>query len=149
MLHHWIIALAPPVKRRPRTAARPGQVTVAQLKRLARYITYARDGRQCRWCGSRGRMNWHHVFSQGGHAHLKADLDNCVILCVNCHLRRWHQGDAREGMAWWAKELGTEKWRSLELRAKSRRGRTDNFAVKAYLEAEAKRIGVTEDASKP
>ena len=58
--------------------------------KYAREIVYARgyvlerDGYKCQQCGSRHRLEVHHVkpLSKGGSPH----PDNCKTLCRNCHI---------------------------------------------------------------
>ncbi len=71
---------------------------------------------------------------------MRWDLDGSFASCKGCHLR-WHSRPV-EGGAWWESEIGSARMASLALRANGKRGKPNMIAIKAYLEAEAKRLGV-------
>ena len=66
----------------------------------------ARDGHQCRLCGSTDRIQVHHIIPyRYSHSH---DLDNLVTLCRSCHSREELKvnGASRDGLkARWQKLL--------------------------------------------
>lgn len=74
----------------------------------------ARDGYRCRMCGSRNRLEAHHVFGRGNQG-TRHDLDNGVTLCEPHH--RYAHGFKPQFLTWAERELGTERFRAL--RAKS------------------------------
>jgi len=48
---------------------------------------YKRDGHQCQWpeCGSRGRLNAHHIKTWAGNPALRFSIANGITLCWRCH----------------------------------------------------------------
>ncbi len=65
---------------------RPGRWA---LKRKAwqsvRHAVLERDGWQCRECGSRKRLEVHHVKRVADHPELAFDPANCITLCTTHH----------------------------------------------------------------
>lgn len=51
--------------------------------------TYDRDKGQCVLCGKKEGLHLHHIFSRGKDK--TNNLDNCVMLCSNCHLNIVHK----------------------------------------------------------
>jgi len=139
-LQRWLLLLAPPRKsvRRasPRTAKR--RATVKELDRLAREIVFERDGNKCRKCGRTDRqLQWCHVYGRRVHS-LRWDLDNSFCGCSHCHMNWWHTFP-KHAMDWWEHQIGTTRFNALTLRASKPR-KTDPELVRAYLEAERKKL---------
>lgn len=70
----------------------------AEAKKRDKYICQrcGRDGRQYQIHGS-------HVFSEGGHPSLSADIENIKSLCAQCHFW-WHENPA-ESFMWFQKKF--------------------------------------------
>lgn len=135
-MQRWLLLLAPPPRKRrvkdPRTAKR--RATVKELDALAREIVFERDGNECRKCGRTDRqLQWCHVYGRQL-KWLRWDLDNSFCGCAHCHMNWWHVLP-KEAMEWWQRELGTSRFRRLELLAAKPR-KVDLGLVKAYLEGE-------------
>ena len=49
----------------------------------------ARDGNECRKCGSTGKLSVHHIDHSGSHKvktfEANNDIENLVVLCDKCH----------------------------------------------------------------
>ena len=45
-----------------------------------------RDEYQCVICGSKKKLNAHHIDPVKTHPHLQLDLDNGITLCYECHM---------------------------------------------------------------
>lgn len=48
-----------------------------------------RDNYRCRLCGSRENLQLHHIDGRG--KNLTNNIDNCIMLCMNCHLYVVHK----------------------------------------------------------
>jgi len=57
-----------------------------------RKLVLARDGYQCTKCNSNGPLHCHHIYPVSIDPLESADMDNCIILCVDCH-KETHQKD--------------------------------------------------------
>lgn len=44
-----------------------------------------RDNYRCQECGSKYRLQVHHIKSRREHPELIMDKDNCITLCITCH----------------------------------------------------------------
>lgn len=44
-----------------------------------------RDNYSCRLCGSTNWLQLHHIFYRSERKDLINDIDNCIMLCENCH----------------------------------------------------------------
>jgi 5-methylcytosine-specific restriction endonuclease McrA len=62
-------------------------VTRTQRWRALRVQVLRRDGHKCRECGSRGRLEVHHVRPVREAPELAFDLANLAALCGPCHAR--------------------------------------------------------------
>ena len=51
--------------------------------------TYDRDKGQCVLCGKKEGLQLHHIFGRGKDK--TNNIDNCVMLCSNCHLNIVHK----------------------------------------------------------
>lgn len=49
---------------------------------------FARDKGKCRLCGSRINLHLHHI--DGRSKNLTNNINNCIMLCDNCHLNKVH-----------------------------------------------------------
>ena len=47
---------------------------------------YLRDKGKCRLCGNDKGLHLHHIIYRSQNKHLINDVDNCIMLCVKCHL---------------------------------------------------------------
>lgn len=50
---------------------------------------FERDEGRCALCGLGGRLQLHHIHGRG--KDLTNDVDNCILLCAECHLNRVHK----------------------------------------------------------
>jgi len=64
------------------------RVTVA--KQVYEY-TYSRDKGKCAICGSKYLIELHHINGRG--KELTNDINNCIILCNNCHHNVVHKNN--------------------------------------------------------
>jgi len=65
-----------------------------KLTGIAREIVAARDFGKCQWCGefTEGRNRQaSHVIPKSQGSKLRYDLQNLKILCLRCHIYRWHK----------------------------------------------------------
>jgi len=136
-----IVLLGPSGKRskaKPRSAAtKARRASVKELDALCRAIVFVRDEQKCARCG-RPAVDWSHVYSRR-YKWLRWDLDNSVASCKGCHLL-WHHKPL-EGVEWVKKHLGPERYERLQQRA-ARPSRVNLVAVRAYLEKEARALGI-------
>ena len=66
--------------------ARPGRwALVSPRWQPVRHAVLERDGWQCRHCGSRRRLEVHHVKRVADHPELAFEPGNCLTLCGPCH----------------------------------------------------------------
>ncbi|MCC5984537.1 MAG: HNH endonuclease [Rhodobacteraceae bacterium] len=63
------------------------RVTSKAAWQAVRHHVLERDGWACTECGSRRRLEVHHVKPVRTHPELGFDPSNCVCLCVSCHTR--------------------------------------------------------------
>lgn len=73
---------------------------------LAKKIARKRDDNKCVMCGNDGQfkqLHGSHIYSEGTHRAMSADVDNIVMHCANCHLRRWHENPI-EAHEWFRKK---------------------------------------------
>lgn len=54
---------------------------------------YRRDKGRCRLCGISGQLELHHINGRG--KNLTNNIDNCVMLCYNCHHNVVHQNNKK------------------------------------------------------
>ena len=52
-----------------------------------RLAVYKRDGYKCCFCGSKIRLNAHHIKSWKNYPELRYNLDNGITLCEKCHIK--------------------------------------------------------------
>ena len=52
-----------------------------------------RDNGRCRLCGSKIRLQLHHIDGRG--KELTNNIDNCIMLCMNCHLNIVHKNQKK------------------------------------------------------
>lgn len=81
---------------------------------IAKKIARIRDRNVCVWCGNDGRykqLHGSHVFPEGRHRGMSAEVENIKMLCAYCHMRRWHESPI-EGMTWF-KGKYPERYRKL------------------------------------
>lgn len=136
-LQRWLLALAPPKKKRPRDPVRGARrASVKELDALCREVVFLRDGGLCRKCGKEA-TDWCHVHTRGVHS-LRWDLDNSFAGCRGCHMNFWHKQPILAA-AWWENEIGIEPYRRLTLRM-AKPSRVNHVAVRAYLEQERKKL---------
>ena len=57
-----------------------------------RKMVLERDGYQCVKCGNKEDLQCHHIMPVNIEPLLSADMDNCMILCIDCH-KKSHQKD--------------------------------------------------------
>lgn len=68
-------------------------------KRLRREVL-DRDGWRCRDCGRPGRLEVHHVKPIRERPDLALVPDNCLTLCVRCHLKRHRRPETDAERRW-------------------------------------------------
>lgn len=139
-LQKWILALAPPKKKRPRDPRTRSErrASVRELDALCREVVFLRDGNKCRKCGrTNGLLDWAHVYSRRFKVTRWALLGS-MVLCRGCHLW-WHQSPT-EAVAWWREQIGHESAKKLELMKRSAKCGPLEL-VKASLEQEKRRLG--------
>ena len=77
-------------------AVRAGRLSWLELSREVqpelRKLVLERDGYKCVKCGSDGPLHCHHIYPVSTNPLESADVDNCIILCYNCH-KLVHQKD--------------------------------------------------------
>ena len=82
----------------------------------------ARDGNKCRLCGSRDKLDAHHIIHRRKSAILKFDLDNGITLCRDrCHAK----AETIEGRERIKNEIGLDIWNKLSY--------FENQNIKDYL----------------
>jgi len=65
---------------------RPGRWALTDKRwQPVRHAVLERDGWQCTACGSRRRLEVHHVKRVADHPELAFDPGNCAVLCAPCH----------------------------------------------------------------
>lgn len=64
-----------------------------ELSRWAKAVK-ARDGYACVECGSKKKLDAHHILSFSRYPHARVILDNGITLCKSCHLKA-HNGSWR------------------------------------------------------
>ena len=52
-----------------------------------RYKVYKRDSFKCVKCGSKEKLNAHHIFSWRFYPDKRYDVDNGITLCEDCHIK--------------------------------------------------------------
>jgi 5-methylcytosine-specific restriction endonuclease McrA len=56
-----------------------------------RQSVYQRDGYKCVQCGSKDKLNAHHIKSWKDYPALRYDIDNGITLCEKCHIKLHQQ----------------------------------------------------------
>lgn len=118
-----------------RTGVRKKKSEKAKLKlyldKLWSKLTKAIHSGGCSWCGKGGNPQSDHIQNRWKHS-TRWRLENCIVLCVWCHLFR-----KKRDPAGWAtmviKNIGQDKWDALE-RESNRTEKVDLEEVKKYLE---------------
>jgi len=113
-----------------RTRLTARRTLIAEIDALARRATFERAKRGCERCGTRDRLQWHHVFSRAI-VSLRWDLDNLLCLCSGCHL--WWHHNPLEAAAWFTKYAGADRCKRLHLARHTIR-KTDLLALRLMLE---------------
>lgn len=54
---------------------------------------FKRDKGRCKLCGRSENLQLHHIHGRG--KELTNDIDNCVMLCMNCHLNVVHKNQKK------------------------------------------------------
>jgi len=103
---------------------------VKDLDRLARLATFQRAGHRCEKCGTRDRLQWHHVYSRRIQS-LRWDLDNLVVLCAGDHLH-WHH-NPMNAVEWFQGYAEPARLERLRLKRMTPR-RTDLAGLRLLLQ---------------
>ena len=68
---------------------RPGRWALKRKEwQAVRHGVLERDGWRCQHCGSRRRLEVHHVKRVADHPEHAFDPGNCLTLCASCHTRQ-------------------------------------------------------------
>lgn len=61
---------------------------------------YKRDNYKCIKCGSKNKLNAHHILSWSHYPELRYNIDNGITLCEQCHIKihQYYGYDSRERM---------------------------------------------------
>jgi 5-methylcytosine-specific restriction endonuclease McrA len=138
-----IVLLGPTSKRsraKPRDPAKSARkTTVKELDALCRRVVFARDGGRCVRCGTaEGLLDWAHVLSRR-HPKVRHDPENSMVLCRKDHMA-WHDRPI-EAAEWFNKTFPDRYGRLVQRNGGP--GRADNRMTRLFLEAEAKKYGVS------
>ena len=52
-----------------------------------RLAVYQRDNYKCQYCGSKEKINAHHIYSYQHYPELRYRIDNGITLCEKCHIK--------------------------------------------------------------
>lgn len=55
------------------------------VKKEVYNAVYVRDDGRCRLCGSYKNLHLHHIIYRSENKMLINDINNCIMLCINCH----------------------------------------------------------------
>jgi len=82
-------------------AIRAGKLQWLELNREVRpefrRLVMERDGYKCIKCGSTEELHCHHIIPTMVEPLLSTDIDNCIILCKNCHIEVHKKDGCRYG----------------------------------------------------
>lgn len=68
-----------------------------------------RERGQCERCGSRERLQHHHIVEKSRSSYLRYDFENALCLCSSCH-SWWHHIGTLQAADWFKKKFGQERW---------------------------------------
>ncbi len=57
------------------------------VKKETYNTVYERDGGLCRLCGINYNLHLHHIYYRSKRKDLINDVNNCIMLCSNCHCK--------------------------------------------------------------
>jgi hypothetical protein len=92
---------------------------------IAKRISKERDGNKCCYC-HRGKpqvaIHSHHIYNEGCHRGMSADIDNLITVCFTHHNSSWnnHQPSFHKNpmeMADWFRETYPDRYKSLKIRS--------------------------------
>ncbi len=78
-------------------ATRNGQYQSEAYQKVRRQALI-RDNRQCRKCGSRSKLEVHHIKKWADYPTLRHELTNLICLCRKCHREMWGKEEDWEGL---------------------------------------------------
>lgn len=114
--------------KKPKKKLTPQQEKEKLRKRcvaLAKKISKERDNYKCCYCG-RGKpqvaIHSHHIYNEGCHRAMSADIDNLITVCFTHHNSSWinHQPSFHKNpmeMADWFRETYPERYKALKARS--------------------------------
>jgi len=83
----------------------------SEIRKLDKFVSQKiREKGYCEWCGKRGYLHTHHIFSRSNRS-VRWHLPNLVALCPSCHTfgnRSAHKAPLE--FAEWLKEVRGEEW---------------------------------------
>ena len=109
---------------------------IDQLDQITKEIIRIRDNHTCQWCGKKvsgSDEQCSHVIPRSRGNHLRWDLENCKILCMHCHMHKWHK-DPLASWQWFSEKF-PERAEYLESQAHT----TNKFTIQELEELLQKR----------
>ena len=70
------------------------EITSRRLKEVKKWVklVYERDNYQCQKCGSKERLQAHHIIEWDEAPHLRVELSNGICWCQSCHSKHHNTG---------------------------------------------------------
>ena len=92
---------------------------------LAKIISKERDNYRCVYCGRTKpevAIHSHHIYNEGCHKSMSADIDNLITVCFSHHCSSWNSNQPSfhknpQEMADWFKETYPNLARNLRIRS--------------------------------
>lgn len=109
-----------------------------KLNVLLHQLVRLRDGEQCLWCGGGGVLQLSHIYPKGKYRKLEFDPLNLKLLCLGCHLYKWHRSPL-EAQEWLKTVIPPERLAYLrDMSNKIIKAPLNFKAIKEQLEEEIK-----------
>jgi len=132
----------------------PTEALRKKCVQLAKRIARALANYTCEYCGKKEpqvRTHGSHIYSEGVHLSMSADVDNILCLCATHHMAAgmwnradhwsWHNSPA-EAMEWF-KENYPERYETLKLRARENKMCDLKFWQDKWVELNNKYKGIS------